>query len=119
MAPILFVGDLTYDLEKLTAGRVPGVGERRGLLESTRAVNELHQMYPDLVILAAHDPAAASQLGHGLEASLRHEAGRLVRYLVLAAHGGQPPAHAGPSGDQAHPSQSEVLRVLAITDRCP
>src|SRR5664280_3297845 len=59
MAPILFVGDLTYDLEKLTAGRVPGVGESRGLLESPRAVNELHQTYPDLVILAAHDPAAA------------------------------------------------------------
>jgi glyoxylase-like metal-dependent hydrolase (beta-lactamase superfamily II) len=69
MAPILFVGDLTYDLEKLTAERVPGVGTRRGLLESTRAVNELHQTYPDLVILAAHDPGAAPLLAHALAAS--------------------------------------------------
>jgi glyoxylase-like metal-dependent hydrolase (beta-lactamase superfamily II) len=68
MAPILFVGDLTYDLEKLTAGRVPGVGERRALLESTHEVNQLHRMYPDLVILAAHDPAAASLLAQALEA---------------------------------------------------
>jgi N-acyl homoserine lactone hydrolase len=67
MAPILFVGDLTYDLEKLTAGRVPGVGERRALLESTHAVNELKRRYPDLVILAAHDPAAAPLLAQALE----------------------------------------------------
>lgn len=68
MAPILFVGDLTYDLEKFTAGRVPGVGERRGLLESTHAVTELQRIYPDLVILAAHDPAAAPLLGRAIEA---------------------------------------------------
>jgi N-acyl homoserine lactone hydrolase len=69
MAPILFVGDLTYDLEKLTAGRVPGVGQSRGLRESTHAVNELKRRYPDLVILAAHDSAAAPLLAQALEAS--------------------------------------------------
>ena len=68
LAPMLFVGDLAYDVEKPTAGRVPGVGERRGLLESTRAVNALKQIYPDLVILAAHDPAAAPLLGQAFEA---------------------------------------------------
>jgi N-acyl homoserine lactone hydrolase len=69
MVPMLLVGDLTYDLGKLIAGRVPGVGERGGLLESTRAVNELRRIYPDLVVLAAHDPAAAPLLGQALEAS--------------------------------------------------
>jgi N-acyl homoserine lactone hydrolase len=69
MAPMLFVGDLTYDLDKLNAGRVPGVGERRGLLESTGAVNALKDLYPDLVVLAAHDPAAAPLLGQTREAS--------------------------------------------------
>jgi glyoxylase-like metal-dependent hydrolase (beta-lactamase superfamily II) len=68
MAPMLFVGDLTYDLEKLATGHVPGVGKRRGLLKSTHAVNELRRSHPDLVILAAHDPAAAPLLGRALEA---------------------------------------------------
>jgi len=69
MVPMLLVGDLTYDLGKLTAGGVPRVGERGGLLDSTRAVNELRRIYPDLVVLAAHDPAAAPLLGQALEAS--------------------------------------------------
>jgi N-acyl homoserine lactone hydrolase len=67
---MLFVGDLTYDLEKLTAGRVPGVGERRALLESTQAVKALNNIYPDLVILAAHDPASSRLLGQALQTSL-------------------------------------------------
>jgi N-acyl homoserine lactone hydrolase len=67
LAPMLFVGDLTYDLEKLSAGRVPGVGQRRGLRRSTRAVNDLRRTYPDLVILAAHDPAAAPLLEAALQ----------------------------------------------------
>ena len=69
MAPMLFVGDLTYDVEKLAAERVPGVGQRRSLLESSRAVNALKGLYPDLVILAAHDEAAAALLGRALDAS--------------------------------------------------
>ena len=62
MAPMLFVGDLTYDVDLLTQEEVPGVGSRRGLLRSTRAVLKLKERYPDLVILAAHDPAAAGLL---------------------------------------------------------
>jgi glyoxylase-like metal-dependent hydrolase (beta-lactamase superfamily II) len=69
MPPMLFVGDLTYDVEKLDAGRVPGVGRRRGLLGSTRAVNTLKDLYPGLVILAAHDPEASSFLRQALETS--------------------------------------------------
>jgi len=68
MAPIIFVGDLTYDLEKFAAGRVPGVGKHRALLESTHAVSKLREMYPDLVILAAHDPGAAPLLARTVNA---------------------------------------------------
>ena len=62
MPPLLLVGDLTYDARLLTEEHVPGVGNYRGLLASTRAVNELAERYPDLVVLAAHDPAAAGAL---------------------------------------------------------
>ena len=62
MPPILFVGDLTYDVDLLADGRVPGVGKRAGLLASTQRVNEFRRRYPDLLILAAHDPSAASIL---------------------------------------------------------
>jgi N-acyl homoserine lactone hydrolase len=69
MPPMLFVGDLTYDVDRLAAGRIPGVGARSGLRRSTRAVNALKRRYPDLVVLAAHDPAAAQLLEHALDAS--------------------------------------------------
>ena len=62
LPPMLFVGDLTYDVELLSAGQVPGVGSRRGLERSSRLVNELRQQHPDLLVLAAHDPAAAGML---------------------------------------------------------
>ncbi len=66
MPPMLFVGDLTYDIELLEEERIPGVGERAGLLQSTRAVNTLKRRHPDLLILAAHDPAAAAMLDRAL-----------------------------------------------------
>jgi glyoxylase-like metal-dependent hydrolase (beta-lactamase superfamily II) len=67
---MLFVGDLTYDAELLAADRVPGVGNRAGLHEMTRRVNQLAEHYPGMPVLAAHDPAAAARLeaalaGHG------------------------------------------------------
>ena len=62
LPPMLFVGDLTYDIELLPAERVPGVGNRAELVGSTRVVNELKRKHPDLLVLAAHDPAAASIL---------------------------------------------------------
>jgi len=41
---------------------VPGVGSRRGLRDSTAMINAMRQRDPGLVILPAHDPAAASRL---------------------------------------------------------
>jgi N-acyl homoserine lactone hydrolase len=62
MPPLLLVGDLTYDVGLLAGEHVPGVGEKKGLLASTRAVTALRERHPDLVVLAAHDPAAAGLL---------------------------------------------------------
>jgi hypothetical protein len=44
------------------AGQLPGVGTRRQLAESTRKVLALEQQLPGLVVLPAHDPAAAQRL---------------------------------------------------------
>lgn len=71
---LLFVGDLTYDAELLAADRVPGVGERKLLHETTRRVNELVSRAPGAAVLAVHDPAAARLL----EAALARQEGRTV-----------------------------------------
>ncbi len=63
-APLLLVGDVTYDADLLTAGHVPGVGRRRQLTEATAMINQLRQQHPGLVILPAHDPGAAGRLAH-------------------------------------------------------
>lgn len=60
--PILLVGDLTYDVALLERELLPGVGKRGPMLDSTRKVLELRRRMPDLVILAAHDPGAATAL---------------------------------------------------------
>lgn len=60
--PLLMVGDLTYDVDLLSAGQVPGVGNRSQLRESVEKVNALRRRHPGLVVLAAHDPAAAELL---------------------------------------------------------
>jgi glyoxylase-like metal-dependent hydrolase (beta-lactamase superfamily II) len=62
LPPLLFVGDLTYDVELLAADRIPGVGDRAGLHATTRLVNQLAARSPGMPILAAHDPAAAGLL---------------------------------------------------------
>ncbi|MEO8094487.1 MAG: N-acyl homoserine lactonase family protein [Pseudolysinimonas sp.] len=59
---LLLVGDLTYDVELLAAGRIPGLGQRGQVRRSSAAVLELQRRRPGLVILAAHDPAASSLL---------------------------------------------------------
>ena len=56
------VGDVTYDADLLELGHVPGVGSRRSLRDSTAMINTMRQRDPGLVILPAHDPAAASRL---------------------------------------------------------
>jgi glyoxylase-like metal-dependent hydrolase (beta-lactamase superfamily II) len=61
-APLLLVGDLTYEAELLEAGRIPGVGDKAGLRKASAMVRQLKQRYPDLAILPAHDPGAAIRL---------------------------------------------------------
>lgn len=61
-APLLMVGDITYDVHLLEAGHVPGVGSRRDLREANRKIGMLTKTYPDLVVLPAHDPGAAARL---------------------------------------------------------
>jgi glyoxylase-like metal-dependent hydrolase (beta-lactamase superfamily II) len=60
--PLLLVGDLTYDVDMLSAGQVPGVGDRGQNRETVGRVNALRRLHPGLVVLAAHDPAAATLL---------------------------------------------------------
>jgi glyoxylase-like metal-dependent hydrolase (beta-lactamase superfamily II) len=60
--PLMMVGDVTYDAHLLETGHVPGVGNRRRLRDTTAMINILRLRYPDLVILPAHDPGAASRL---------------------------------------------------------
>jgi N-acyl homoserine lactone hydrolase len=61
-APLIMVGDLTYDTNLMQQERVPGVGQKHGLNQATKAVNALRDTYPDLVVLPAHDMGAADRL---------------------------------------------------------
>jgi N-acyl homoserine lactone hydrolase len=67
-APLLLVGDLTYDAELLAAGEVPGVGKKSDLRRAVAQVNELRERFTDLAVLAAHDPAAAGLLADAMAA---------------------------------------------------
>jgi N-acyl homoserine lactone hydrolase len=62
-APLLLVGDLTYDIHALDRGVDSGVGSRRQLRQTRRQVLALRANNPGLLVLAAHDPAAAAMLG--------------------------------------------------------
>jgi len=59
---LLMVGDLAYGADILRRGRVPGVGERRQLAESSRKVLALAEREPGLIVLPAHDPTCAQRL---------------------------------------------------------
>ncbi len=61
-APLLFVGDLTYDIEHMAHGEVPGSGDQHEMAESTELVEQLRSRLPGLVVLAAHDPSSAARL---------------------------------------------------------
>ena len=61
-APLLLVGDLTYDIHAFDRGVQSGVGSRRRLRRTRARVLELRSANPGLQILAAHDPAAAGLL---------------------------------------------------------
>ena len=64
-APLLFVGDLTYQTDLLMNDRVPGTGDKEQLLASYSKVRILKERLPDLVILPAHDFAAYESVSHG------------------------------------------------------
>lgn len=71
-APLLMVGDVTYEVELLDTGRIPGVGDAADLRTASALIRELKSRYPDLAILPAHDPGAA----HRLHAANQSVAGR-------------------------------------------
>lgn len=61
-APLLLVGDLTYDIHAFDRGVVGGVGNKRQLQRTGAQVRELRSTHPGMAILAAHDPAASGLL---------------------------------------------------------
>ena len=62
LPPLLFIGDLTYNEELLMQDRFPATGNQEQLRESFAKVQALKERMPDLVILPAHDFAAAEKL---------------------------------------------------------
>jgi N-acyl homoserine lactone hydrolase len=60
--PLLLVGDLTYDVDAMRRGQVPGVGTRAELRETSERVLELERQTGSLAILPAHDRASAKRL---------------------------------------------------------
>jgi glyoxylase-like metal-dependent hydrolase (beta-lactamase superfamily II) len=60
--PLLLVGDLTYDVEGMRRGLLPGIGTRSVLRETSGRVLELERGSGGLAILPAHDRAAATRL---------------------------------------------------------
>ncbi len=61
-APLLLVGDVTYDPDLLWRGIVPDVGDRRAQLETATRIAGLRAASPALRVLAAHDPRALASL---------------------------------------------------------
>jgi N-acyl homoserine lactone hydrolase len=61
-APLLMVGDVTYEAELLEVGRIPGVGDAPGLKAASAKIRDLKARNPGLTILPAHDPGAAARL---------------------------------------------------------
>ena len=60
--PLLLIGDLTYGVELLERGQLPGTGDKKELRASFAKVLALKERMPDLVILASHDTHAAEAL---------------------------------------------------------
>lgn len=60
--PLLLVGDLTYDVELMRRGRVPGIGDRAASERSTKRLLELAARLGGAAILPAHDPGTAARL---------------------------------------------------------
>lgn len=61
-APLLLVGDVTYEPTLMARGIVPDTGERATQLATTATIVALAERLPGLTILAAHDPAVPESL---------------------------------------------------------
>ncbi len=68
MPPLLFVGDLSYELEPLHKDQVPGIGDAEQLRASFAKVRALEASLPDLVVIPSHDPFASDKLNRALSA---------------------------------------------------
>lgn len=66
MPPMLFVGDLTYELGLLMKDQFPALGDKEQLRVSFAKVRALKQQLPDLLVLPSHDPAATDNLAEAL-----------------------------------------------------
>ena len=66
LPPLALVGDLTFSSGLLACGHVPGAGARRQLRRTTAKVNELSANLGGMVVLASHDPDAATALDQAL-----------------------------------------------------
>lgn len=62
LPPLLFVGDLTYEVEPLNDDQVPGIGDAESLKQSFAKVRELKKALPDLMVIPSHDPSASKSL---------------------------------------------------------
>ncbi len=60
--PLLFVGDLTYELEPLHNDQLPGIGNPEQLKASFAKVRQLEEALPDLIVIPSHDPFASEKL---------------------------------------------------------
>ncbi len=67
-APLLLVGDATYDPALLLADVVPDVGDREAQLATARRIRALAEALPGLRVVAAHDPGAAALVAPGVQA---------------------------------------------------
>ena len=62
LPPILLVGDLTYEVDRLMNDQVPGIGDAPRLRESYARVRALREQLPELVVVPAHDESSVEPL---------------------------------------------------------
>jgi glyoxylase-like metal-dependent hydrolase (beta-lactamase superfamily II) len=66
--PLLLIGDLSYSVDLLMRGQLPGIyADQADLLASFAKVRDLQAKLPDLVILGSHDPEAANLLQNAFD----------------------------------------------------
>jgi len=70
-APVLLVGDLTYEARLLEQNIAPGTGDKAMLLSSFAKVKALKKRLPDLVIVPSHDFAATNDIAWATGTSTR------------------------------------------------